>query len=103
MSVLTSTHFNVPINNLEADVNIKTFTLKVWKILSYSGQREKRNGKEELIGLKDQAIKWQLKFRVNKCEIKHMAETTQESHKTEPAVPTQEQDSEVMIFSFIKH
>lgn len=32
-----------------------------------------------------------------------MAKPTLESHKTEPAVPTQKQDSEVMIFSFIKH
>lgn len=63
----------------------------------------REDGKEELIELNDQAIKWQLKFRVNKCEIKHMANTTLESHKTEPAVPTQEQDSDVMIFSFIKH
>lgn len=99
--MLRSALFNVLINNLEADVNIQIKSLEDTKLFRIEGRRQ--DGKEEHIGLKNQAIKWQLKFRVNKCEIKHMAKTTQESHKTEPAVPTQEQDSEVMIFSFIKH
>lgn len=100
-SVLRSTLYNVLINNLEADVNTEIKSLEDTKLFRIERRRE--DGKEALIELNDQAIKWQLKFRVNKCEVIHIVKTTLESRKTEPAVPTQEQDSEVMILSFIKH
>jgi len=67
-------------------------------------ERRRKDCEEEFTELSDSAIKWLLKFSVGRCEVIHMVKNNSRVVcEIEPAVTTQEHNSKIMIFSFIKH